>query len=203
MFDTMGTDRKRKVLSQSNLIKERQYQMKKLHELSLDELKALYEKNGDFQNEILESIYQGNMYCQSDEYEQIFGKNNRTVEYHDHYNSFYLTVKDHENFINEINDPDLLTVDGLELYKKAKELSDKWANMTYDEQDENSDLYDELEETNNKLIEEITDQLRTYEDIDKSQIEQELQVIADNMSGMGDWETDGEKVYQTVVKVYK
>lgn len=199
----MGTDRKRKVLSQSNLIKERQYQMKKLHELSLDELKALYEKNGDFQNEILESIYQGNMYCQSDEYEQIFGKNNRTVEYHDHYNSFYLTVKDHENFINEINDPDLLTVDGLELYKKAKELSDKWANMTYDEQDENSDLYDELEETNNKLIEEITDQLRTYEDIDKSQIEQELQVIADNMSGMGDWETDGEKVYQTVVKVYK
>lgn len=177
--------------------------MKKLHELSLGEIKAIYEKNNDFQNEVLESIYQGNMYWQSDEYNQLFGKNNRTIECHDHYTSFYLTVRDHDNFANELNDPDLLTEENRKLYDKAKEIADRWANMDYDEQDENSELYEELEKIQNELIEGITDQLRTYEDIDKDQIEQELQAIADNMSGMGDWETDGEKVYQTVVKVYK
>lgn len=177
--------------------------MKKLHELSLDELKALYEKNSDFQNQIWESIYQGNMYCQSDEYDQIFGKGNLTIEYHDHYTSFYLTIKDHENFINEINDPELLTTEGRELYKKAKTLSDKWSNLDYDEQDENDDLYNELEQANNSLLEEITAQLRAYENIDKSQIDEELQVIADNMSGMSNWTTNGEKVYQQITKCYE
>lgn len=177
--------------------------MKKLHELSLDELKALYEKNNGFQSEVWDCVYQNNMYCQSDEYDQLFGKDNRTIEYHNHYSSFYLTVSNHENFINEINDPDILTVEGRELYEKAKVLADKWNNMDYDEQDENDELYNELEQTNNRLIEEITAQFRAYEDVDDSQIDEELQAIADNTHGMSDWRTDGEKVYQTITKIYK
>lgn len=177
--------------------------MKKLHELSLDELKALYEKNNGFQSEVWDCVYQNNMYCQSDEYDQLFGKDNRTIEYHNHYSSFYLTVSNHENFINEINDPDILTVEGREFYEKAKVLADKWNNMDYDEQDENDELYNELEQTNNRLVEEITAQFRAYEDVDDSQIDEELQAIADNTHGMSDWRTDGEKVYQTITKIYK
>lgn len=177
--------------------------MKLLHELTREELKTLYEKNHDFQSQIWESVYADNMYWQSEEYKQLFGEDNRAIEYHDHYTSFYLTIRNHDIFIENINDPDLLIESNRKLYDKAKELAEKWNNMDYDEQDENGEVYDELEKVQNELIDGITEQLRAYEDISDDQIDQKLEDISENINGMGEWETDGERIYQTIVKTYK
>ena len=175
--------------------------MKKLQELTKEELKALYNENRGFQSKIWEGCYEGNMLMQSEEYKEIFGENNKTIAYHDHYTSFYLTITDHDHFVESIENPDMLTVEGRDLYNKAKELAEKWNNMDYDAQDENSGPYGDLEETQNKLLQEIEDQLHGYESIEDSQIEEELGLIAEGVSGMSDWETDGKKVFITTVKI--
>lgn len=177
--------------------------MKQLKELTVEELKALYKSNEQFSNKVYEQVYEGNMYFQSEEYEAIFGKNNRTVEYHDHYTSFYLTVKDHEQFIHTLEGRDIMTVAAQELYDKAEQLVAEWEEMTWDEQQENDELWEKIEQTDNELVQELTDRLRDYERVEDQQIEDELTAIHEGITYMSEWETDGEKVYEHITKVYR
>lgn len=177
--------------------------MKKLQELTLDELRQLYSTNSMFQAAVWDDCWEDNMYLQGEESKGIFGENNHTYEYHDHYNSFYLRVKDYERFVDSIKDTDYLTPDSFELYKKAKELADKWNAMDYDEQDENEELYSELEQAADALMASIEKQLHAYEDVDDEQINDLLQQIQRGEHYKSDWETDGEKVYEHITKEYK
>lgn len=177
--------------------------MKKLQELNAEELKALYKENEQFSNKVYERIYEGNMAWQENEGRTIFGKDNRTIRFHDHYASFYITISDHEHFAESLEGRDSMTITAQELYDKACELIAEWNDMDYDEQDENSELWEQIEKVNCELVEELTDQLRAYEQVDDSQIEDELQAIRDGMTDMSDWETDGKKVFRTRVEVYE
>lgn len=177
--------------------------MRKLKELTLDELHQLYDTNREFRAVIWDNCYEDNMYWQGEETKEIFGRNNSTYEYHDNYSSFYLRVKDYERFVDSIKDTDYLSPESIELYGKAKELSDKWNAMDYDEQDENEELYHELEQAADALMASIEKQLRDYEDVDDEQIDDMLQQIKDGGHYMSDWETDGEKVYEHITKEYK
>lgn len=177
---------------------------KKLKELTMSQLKKLYRDNREFASQIWSDIEEDNMLQQSEEYEAIFGKNNRTVEYHNNYNSFYLTIADHDNFVDSLDDIDYLTVEARELYDKAKDLASQWQNMDMYEQDEHPELYEEMEQTDNKLLHSIEEQLRAYEGITDDEVAQQLQNIVDDMSYMSDWEVDENGlVYQCIEKVYK
>lgn len=176
--------------------------MKQLHELTMDELRLLAKNNQQWRTELIKKVYEEKMFLQSEDYKQMLGENNKCVAYHDHYSSFYLTIKDHDHFLDSI-DRECLTTNGMALYDKAKELKDKWENMDYDEQDENSEVYDEMEKANEELLQEIESILHSYESVEDEDIEQELTLITESFSHMADWETDGEKVYQKITKTYK
>lgn len=176
--------------------------MKSLKELSEDELRQLAENNEQLRAEIAERVYEDNMFAQGEDYEQIFGKNNRTIEYHDHYQSFYLTISDHDHFVENI-DRECLTIDGMKYYDRAKSLLEQWQNMDYDEQDENSELYEKIERVNEQLLREIESFLHDYENITKDEMNDYLDIIMDGVSDMSEWKTDGEIVYQYMTRVYK
>lgn len=176
---------------------------RKLQELTLEELKQLYEKNKQFAAAVAEDIYDNNLRWQEEEYDFIFGQNNDTIEYHSHYNSFYLTIKDHERFIDSLGDTDYLSSDAQALYEKAKQLTERWQNMTTDEQDEHPGVYEELEKANTELLEAIEDDLHTYESVADEQVESELQQITEGENSMGEWGVnDNGIVFEHIEKVY-
>lgn len=177
---------------------------KKLKELTLKELEKLYHDNREFACQIWSDIEEDNMYWQGEEYEQIFGKNNRTIRQHDNYNSFYLTITDHDNFAESLCDMDCFNTETASLWLKAKNLASRWQNMDYDEQDRHPELYEAMERTNNELLEIIEKALHEYENITDDEIAQKLQDILDGISYMEDWEMDENGlVYQHIEKVYK
>lgn len=181
--------------------------MKKLKDLTVEELHELLEKNNDFKAEVYEWAYQAQMDLQREEFE-LMGAD--VFDYHDYYSSFYLSVPNHYGVIDGASvahklDADYLNEDARKTYEKLNELVDKWEDMTTDEQESNEgikiegdiDGYAEL------LAQQITDQLRAYENVSDEQIDFELEQIADGITGASDWETDGTIVYQHITKEYK
>lgn len=178
--------------------------MKELNNLNYDEIKNLYENNQGFRAYVDECIYNDMMVEQSMEADNLGAS---VLNYHDHYNSFYLTTP----MVNGAKAPELvaggmakdyMNKENAELYDKLCKLNDEWESMDYDEQDENSDLYNEMIDTCDALAEGITEQLRAYESVSDETIEYELQNMLDNECFTG-WTTDGTKVYQTITKEYK
>lgn len=177
--------------------------MKKLKELSLKELRELYENNQDFASAVYEQVYEQAMFWQSEEFKLCGAE---AFDYHDHYSSFYLTcptaygAKSPEKLVGKL-DKDYMTEEMKPLYKKLCELNSKMEDA--EDWDETRPEYDEMRDTADKLAELYTDMLRALETIDTEYIQEELQAIADGERYMSEWETDGTKVYEHITKEYK
>lgn len=180
--------------------------MRKLGELSKEELHELLEKNDQFKAQVYDWAYQAQMDLQREEGE-LMGAD--VFDYHDHYSSFYLTTPKNYGVRNGWSvahklDADYMNEDARKLYEKLNRLADELEEMEADELDKNQDEFEErINNVCDKLAEAITYQLRAYEDVSDEQIDFELEQIADGMSYASDWETDGTTVYQHITKEYK
>lgn len=178
---------------------------KKLSELQPSELKKLYENNNDFAGELYERVYSDMMVAQADEADNLGAD---AFEYRDHYTSFYLSTprvygsRAPEKIAGAL-DADYMTDENAKLYKRLCDKIDEWENMTTDEQetDKGSAIYEDACELCDQLADGITAQLRAYEDITTEQVEDALREL--DIYGMSDWETDGEKVFEHITKVYR
>ena len=133
----------------NDLPKEKRNNIIKLNKKLIEQLQSnLYEVQMDQQLDCFE-------YCLNKE-----GQN--AIEYHDHYSSFYYTIKDWRKFIDGI-DKDYLSDEGLENYNKIinkmKELDelDPYSDEFYD-------LDAELEEESKKVLKDIETLWHSYED---------------------------------------
>lgn len=178
--------------------------MKKLNELTKDELKSLYEKNHDFQNAINERCYDTLNFWQEDTLQNIFTENGRErgFRYYDNYNSFYYRLTDAEAFVNGLNDGigDYFSESDRPVYEKMLKLADEYWNMTTDEQlDEKGEkLYAELEESAKKVLQAIEDMLHADEDITDDLVESEIESALDYM---GEYELDDDGTIHTHIEV--
>lgn len=181
--------------------------MKTLHDLDDKELKDLYENNKDLQTHAWEDAYNDAMFMQGEEFNCLGAD---AFDYHDHYSSFYLTTpikqgaKEPEAVAHKL-DRGYMTEENAKLYDKLNELTDKWENMTFDEQqsDKGDELYDKMIDACNKLADGITEQLREYENVSD---EEAYDLFKQNAYDgyMSDW-TINEKgeVIETIYKTYK
>lgn len=175
--------------------------MRRLEELSKDELHELINKNDEFKAQVYEWGYQAQMDMQEEQY-KLMGAD--VFDYHDHYSSFYLTIPTRYGVRDELEvahklDRDYMTESTAKIYDKFNELADKWGELTEDD----DELEEELRIAGDALAEAITNDLRCYEDVTDEQIDNELEQIAEGMSYASDWETDGTIVYQHITKEYK
>lgn len=178
--------------------------MKLLNELSVKELKNLYINNKDFSDAVYSEAYDQAMEAQGEEF-KLLGAD--VFEYHNHYSSFYLSTpnkyyKDGAAIAGKLN-VEYMNIENEALYEKLNKLADRWENLTTDEQDapEGDQLWDEINATADELAEGLTRQLRAFEDIQDDQIEEVLEQITEGYCYMGEWETDGEAVYEHITKV--
>lgn len=139
--------------------------MKKIYINTLDTEKRNYiiKLNSKLIKKLQDRLYDVQMDQQLDCFECILDKTGRdALEYHDHYSSFYYTIKNWRNFINGL-DKDYLSPDGLNIYnniiEKTKELDemDPYSDEYYD-------LDAELEEECKKVLKDVEDLLHSYED---------------------------------------
>lgn len=179
--------------------------MKKLSELTEQELRDLFNDNCDFNDYCYEQAYQVAMDCQNDEFNNM---NAKVFDYHNHYTSFYLSTpviygaKEPEAVAHKL-DRDYMTAENMALYDKLNELTDEWENMDWDEQqsDKGEKLYDDMIATCDDLADGLTEQFREYENVKENDAWGWLQQAIE-WGEIADWQTDGKKVYQTITKVY-
>lgn len=180
--------------------------MRTLKEMTREELEKLFRDNKEINNRAYEDAYGEALECQGWESDEI---KTEVFDYHNHYNSFYLTTptvygsKCPEKVANQLQS-DYLNTENAYLYTKLNNLIDKWERMTTDEQDteEGEKIYDEATETCDKLAEGITKQLRAYEDITETDA---IECFIQNASEgyMSDWEESDGKVYEHITRVYE
>lgn len=177
---------------------------KQLKDLTTQELNELMANNKDIYKYAYNLAYDEAMQMQEQDAEML---GTRVFDFHDHYNSFYYTTpivygcKTPEKVAHKLND-DYMNAEAIKLYDKLNSLIDDWESMTTDEQ-ENSTKYDEAIETCDKLAEELTKQLRAYEDIDADFVLSELEFHT-HEGHMADWVlNDDGTVTETIEKVYK
>lgn len=177
--------------------------MKQLKELTSEELKELFKTNNYISSKAYELDYENKMTMQEEE-GRLMGV--EIFDYHDNYNSFYLTTpviyggKEPEAVAHKLS-RDYMNEDNAKLYDKLNDLTDKWENMDTDKQDENAELYNEMTETCDKLAKGITEQLRAYEQVSEADAIETL-LYEVECGYLGELETDGEKVYETLRNVY-
>ena len=85
-----------------------------------------------------------------------------SIEYHDHYNSFFYTLKDWEKFYDNI-DYLYLSDDASARYDKIKGNVKKMEKLDY-YSDDYDELYEENEQLAKEILKEIEDYLHTYEE---------------------------------------
>lgn len=179
--------------------------MKTLHDLNDKELKELYDNNQDLKNQAWRDAYDDNMLCLEQEFKEMGAE---VFDYHDHYSSFYLSTptiqgaKAPEKVAGKL-EKDYMNPDNAKLYDKLCELNDKWEQLDYDDQDEDSELYQNMIETCDQLAEGLTDQFREYENIDGDYVYDLFKQNAYD-GYMSDWEVNekGEAI-ETIYKTYK
>ena len=85
------------------------------------------------------------------------------IEYHDHYNSFFYTLKDWKKFYDNI-DYLYLSDDASARCDKIKENVEKMEKLDY-YSDEYDELYEENEKLAKEILQEIEDYLHAYEEL--------------------------------------
>lgn len=181
--------------------------MKTLKELNDKELKELYENNQELKQHAWEDAYNDAVFMQEEEFDNLGAK---VFDYHSNYSSFYFTTpikqgaKEPEAVAHKL-DKDYMSEENAKLYDKLNKLTDKWENMTFDEQqsDEGDELYDKMIDACDKLAKGITEQLTSYEDVSEEQAFEEFCFQATD-GYMSNW-TVNEKgeVTETIYKTYK
>ena len=145
-----------------------------LKELSQEELIKVYEVNRKLQEELFTSVYEDNMYSQEYDGKWLLPKEvDNCYKYHDHYNSFYLTLNEYEgvNFLKNINFKELkdYSVASEEDEKLYKKILNYFNHCNY-----YSDAYlDNLEKLDNlasKILKNIEEYLHEFEDISEDDI---------------------------------
>ena len=179
--------------------------MKTLHDLNDKELKELYDKNKDLQNLAWQDALNESGEAQNEEF-NLMGAD--VFEYFNYYSSFYLKTptlqgaKAPEKVAGKL-DRDYLTPENAKLYDKLCELTEKWNAIDYDDQDEDSELYQDMIKTCDELAEGITEQLRAYDDIDDDYAYDLFKQNAYD-GYMSDWEVNEKgEVIETIYKTYK
>ena len=179
--------------------------MKDLKELTIEELKSLYENNKDFSQLVYNLAYEDATNQQSEAAELMGAK---VFNYNSHYTSFYLSTPRHYGGKDGLSvagalDKEYLSEDAAGVYEELYKIKNEYENMTAEELDERGD---DLEEKADKLSDEladiITEDLRAYENITELNIDAMLDMISDGCLLDG-FKTDGQKVYEYITKVYK
>ena len=68
--------------------------------------------------------------------------------------------------------------------------------------DKGEKLHNDMTDICDKLADGLTEQLRAYESVSEEQAFENLKIEIEN-GWLDEWETDGEKVYQNITKIYK
>ena len=163
-----------------------------LKKLSEKELAELYGNNKWLMEQIDNQAWERARFDQDEEFRLIGAK---CFDYHDHYNSFYLTCptvnggKAPEKIAGKI-DSEYLSEGDTKLYNELCELNDKMENA--EEWDENRPEYDRMIEIADELADNITAQLREYEYMEYF-IEQKELVLYSIRSG-DNWLSDLEVI---------
>ena len=180
--------------------------MKKLKDLTIEELKKLYENNKGFKDLIFNYIYDEKMMLQGEEAENI---KTDVFKYNNYYSSFYLStpcfygVKDGLKVAHKL-DEEYLNEENAAIYEELNATADIYENLDAEELDaQGEELEEKMNALCDKLADGITRQLREYEDITELDIDGALDFIKDDLSPFSDFETDGAKVYEYTTKIYK
>lgn len=158
----------------------------------------LVHNNSDYMAELYEEMAQDRGEQQSEEAGLILGSDwHKYIDYHDHYNSFYLRVKDPAEMIRNI-DKDYLTEAQAERFEKAKSLLDKYENE--EDPDKIDSWYYQLETQAKGLLADIEESLHEYENITDDDIKEEFII---NLEDNEDYTIGDKNIYRDYVKVFK
>ena len=137
--------------------------MKKyFNKLNQEEIRKVLEKNEKLFDELSQHLYEDKMYWQKEDSENMLGKNwHKYIDYYDNYSSFYLSLKNWEMFINNL-DRDYLTTEGTELYDYIMNKKNILDNMEWGT-DNYYNLEEHLEKKSHELLDICESMLHEYE----------------------------------------
>ena len=137
--------------------------MKKyFNELNQEEIRKVLEKNETLFDELSQQLYEDKMYCQEKEGNSIFGNNwYKYIDYNDNYSSFYLRLKDWEEFIDNL-DKDYIPQEGIDLYNYIQNKKAVLNNMELGT-DNYYNLEEHLEKKSQELLDICENMLHSYE----------------------------------------
>lgn len=133
--------------------------MKKIfiNELETEKRNKLIKKNKKLIELLQDNLYQSQLDCQYIDSKNIMNDEAlKAIEYHDHYTSFFYTLKDWRKFIINI-DTNYLSEEAKEIAKKIYKKID-----VLDEMDYYSEKYEQLEEWMEQKTEEVLNDIETY-----------------------------------------
>lgn len=168
-----------------------------IQDMTREQLLELKASNKWLEEKISEQAWDDAMWQQGEE-SKLLGAD--AFEYHDHYTSFYLTCpkvyggKAPEKLVGKL-DADYMNEEDAKLYKELCELNDKMEDA--EEWDEDREEYARMIEIADKLAEDITEQLRAYEDTTGYE-EQIIDDIIDGYNWLGELEVEDGIITETV-----
>lgn len=172
-------------------------------DMKTEEKFEIITKNEDLRKRLEEQYYEDQMEAQYEEGKLMLGERYNGVDIKDHYNSFFLVLRDWNKFIDNL-DKDYLCTEGLELYDKIIELKKEHDNITlWEEEDEEryNELEEELENKCEELLSICEKQLHEYEKWDEGDFNEYIMFELDNNDIYSDYyiiDNDTSKVYEDV-----
>ena len=163
---------------------------------NIEELIKAFKGNRKFYNEIYERVYEDFMFMQEMDAKDA---NIKGLDMHDHYSTFYLTIRDRDAFLESAIDNDyLLTKDNINLHKELREALNRFYSMEYsNKQYDNLDRW--LDIKAEELMEEWENILHSYEDPSKYDI---LDYILNNSDIFIDIYKDNYVIDNDYSKIY-
>lgn len=168
-----------------------------LQDMTREQLLELKASNNWLAEKISEQAWDDAMWQQGEE-SKLLGAD--AFEYHDHYNSFYLTCpkvyggKAPEKLVGKL-DTDYMSEEDGKLYNELCKLNDKMEDA--EEWDEDREEYARMIEIADTLAEHITEQLRAYEDTTGYE-EQIIDDIIDGYNWLGELEVEDGVITEIV-----
>ena len=158
--------------------------------------------NDDIMKDVYEMFYNLRMDQQQEEGELMLGKEHyKYIELHNHYSSFFLTLINWKEFIENL-DFQYLCQEGIDLYNEIIELKKEYENIDIVEnEDRFNELEDILENKSKDLLEICERQLHDFEDYNNDDITDFLKFEFENNGLYSDYyiiDNDKTKVYEDI-----
>lgn len=169
-----------------------------INELSKDAIKELMANNKWLEDKVYNEAYESAMWAQSEEYKLIGAG---VFEYHDHYNSFYLTCpkvyggKAPEKVAGKL-DAEYMSEEDAKLYKELCDLNETMESA--EEWDEDRPEYERMTEIADELAEHLTIYFRGFEDITDEQIDQVIDDMIEGYCWLGELEVEDGKIKEVI-----